>query len=127
VRKLIMSIFIIGLYCFPFVYYAMYQDFSSASMHGYLIMIVGTAILAFSGKFFSNTISLIMGNIASAIISFYFLYNKEVTLGVGWDGGYFKPLTPYHLLLLVSFLNLIPQLIVMALANAMKERRGSVY
>jgi|SRR5690625_327467 len=126
-KKLIISLLIIGLYCFPFVYYAMYQDFSSASMHGYLIMIIATAILAFSGKFFSNTIPFIMGNIASAIISFYFLYNKEVTLGIGWDGGYFKPLTPYQLLLLVSFLNLIPQLIIMKLANEMKKRRGSIY
>jgi|SRR5690625_2358855 len=123
-KKLIISILIIGLYCFPFVYYAMYQDFSNASMYGYLIMIIGTVILAFSSKLFSNIIPFIIGNIASAFISFYFIYTKEVTLGIGWDGGYFKPLTPYQLLLLVSFLNLIPQLIVMKLANEMKKRRG---
>lgn len=93
-------------------------------MLGYLIMIVVTSILAFIGKFFSNSIPIIIGNIASAIISFYFLHKMEITLGVGWDGGYFKPLTPYQLLLLVSFLNLIPQFLVMRLANRFKKRQG---
>lgn len=116
-QKLIISILIICLYCFPFVYFSMYQDFANGSMVGYLIMIVGCSILAFLSKLFSNTILFIIGNLASAIISFYFLYKMEVSFGIGWDGGFFKPLTPYQLLLLVSFLNLIPQLLVIRLAS----------
>jgi len=120
-RKVIISILIVFLYCFPFVYFAIHQDFSSGSMLGYLIMIAGTTILAFFSKYFSNIIPFIVGNIASVIISFYFLYKLEVVLGGGWDGGYFKPLTPIQLLLLVSILNLIPQFLVMSLANRIKN------
>jgi len=123
-RKLIISILIVFLYCFPFVYFSMHQDFTNGSMLGYLIMIAGTSILAFFSQYFSNTIPFIVGNIASVIISFYFLYKMEITLGVGWDGGYFKPLTPNQLLLLVSILNLIPQFLVMWLANRIKIRQG---
>lgn len=93
-------------------------------MSGYLTMIVGTSILAFLGKYFNNTIPLIIGNTASAIISLYFLYKIEITLGTGWDGGYFKPLTPYQLLILVSFLNLIPQFFAMQLAKKVKRSEG---
>src|SRR5699024_7219159 len=85
IKKLIISLLIIGLYYFPFVYYAMYQDFSRAPMHGYLIIIVGAAILAFFDKFFSNTMPFIISNIASAIIFLYFLYNKAyVGCWMGW-------------------------------------------
>ncbi|WP_217587497.1 hypothetical protein [Lentibacillus saliphilus] len=121
-RKFITGILIVGLYCFPFVYFSMHQDFTNGSMFGYLIMIVGTSLLAFLSRYFSNTIPFIIGNVASFIISFYFLSKMEATLGVGWDDGYFKPLTPYQLLFLVSFLNLIPQLLVMSFANRMKKR-----
>src|SRR5690625_3342427 len=111
--RLIISILIILLYCFPFVHFAMTQDFTNSSMIGYFILIVVTSILAFLSKFFSNSIPFIIGNIASFIVSFFFLYNMTAQLGSGWDGGYFKPLTPYQLLFLVSILNLIPQLITM--------------
>lgn len=122
--KLVISILIVCLYCFPFVYFSMYLDFANSSMLGYLIMIVGTSILAFFGKFFCNTIPFIIGNIVSVIISFYFLNMLEVKLGVDWDGGYFTLIIPYQLLLLVSFLNLIPQVFVMKLANRYKKKQG---
>ncbi len=37
-------------------------------------------------------------------------------------GGYFKPLTPYQIFMLVSFLNLIPQFLTMKLANRYKKK-----
>ncbi|WP_240514695.1 hypothetical protein [Bacillus cereus] len=101
----------------------MYQDFANKTMLGYLLMVVGTSILACFSKLFSNTVPLIIGNILSVIISFYFLYKMEIEFGVGWHRGYFKPFTPYQLLLLVSFLNLIPQFLVMNLANRYKKIR----
>ncbi len=121
VRKLIVTILIVCLYCFPFVYFSMYQDFTNESMLGYVIMVIGTSILAFFSKFFSNTIPLIIGNILSIIISYYFLYKMEVEFGVSWHRGYFKPFTPYQLLLLVSFLNVIPQFLVMILVKKYKK------
>ena len=96
----------------------MHQDFANRSMLGYLIMIVVTSLSLF-GKLFNNSISLIIGNILSIIISFYFI--NEMTGNERW-GGYFKPLTPYQLLILVSFLNLIPQFFAMKLANRHKNK-----
>ncbi len=120
-RKLIVMILIVCLYCFPFVYFSMYQDFANGSMIGYVIMLIGTSILAFFSKLFSNTIPFIIGNILSVIISFYFLYKMEIELGVSWHLGYFKPFTPYQLLLLVSFLNVIPQFLIMILVKKYKK------
>lgn len=114
---------IVCLYCFPFVYFSMYQDFSNRSMLGYLFMIVATSLFAFFGKLFSNSISLIIGNILSVIISFYFI--SEMTGNERW-GGYFKPLTPYQLLILISFLNLIPQFFALKLANRHKKGRRKI-
>ncbi|MED3912878.1 hypothetical protein P4597_27745 [Peribacillus simplex] len=118
-RKIVIGILIVCLYCFPFVYFSMHQDLANRSMLGYLIMIVVTSLLAFFGKLFNNSISLIIGNILSVIISFYFI--SEMTGNERW-GGYFKPLTPYQLLILVSFLNLIPQFFAMKLANRNKNK-----
>jgi len=98
----------------------MNQDFSKRSMFGYLFMIVVTSLLAYSGKLYSNSISLIIGNILSVLISFYFI--SEMTGNERW-GGYFKPLTPYQLLMLISFLNLIPQFFALKLANRHKRGR----
>jgi|SRR5690625_1587625 len=117
-RKTIVSILIILLYCFPFVYYSMYQDYTNGSLLGYLLMIVGTSILAFLAKYFNNLLPFIIGNIASLIVSFYFIYRT----GDSWHDGYFKPLTPNQLLFLVSFLNLIPQFLVMMLVKKFKSR-----
>ncbi|MFD0870951.1 hypothetical protein [Paenibacillus residui] len=118
-RKIVIGILIVFLYCFPFVYFSMYQDFANHSMLGYLVMIVATSLLAFVGTLFSNPIFLVIGNILSLIISYYFL--GEMSGNERW-GGYFKPLSPNQLLILVSFLNLIPQLIAMKLSNSYRNK-----
>lgn len=118
-RKVGISILIFCLYCFPFVYFSMHQDFANGSMLGYLIMIVATSLLAFFGKLYSNSIPLIFGNLVSGIISFYFI--SEMAGNERW-GGYFKPLTPYQLLIFVTFLNLIPQFFTKKLAVKYKNR-----
>lgn len=118
-RKIVSGILIVCLYCFPFVYFSMYQDFANRSMLGYLIMIVATSLIAFLGKLFSSSNPLIIGNILSVIVSFYFI--SEMTGNERW-GGYFKPLAPYHLLILVSFLNLIPQFFTIELAKYIKKK-----
>lgn len=92
----------------------MHQDFDNRSMLGYLIMIVSTSLLAFLVKVFSNSSLLIIGNIISALISFYFI--NGMSGNEQWD-GYFKPLTPFQLLILVSVLNLIPQFLAIKLTN----------
>ncbi|MFJ6414674.1 hypothetical protein ACIQLG_17985 [Terribacillus saccharophilus] len=118
-KKIIVGILIVCLYCFPFVYNSMYQDFANRSMLGYLLMLMATLLLAFLGKLFSSSIYLIIGNIISVIISFYFI--NEMSWNEEW-GGYFKPLTPNQLLIFASVLFLIPQLFAMRLAKKLKDR-----
>lgn len=84
-------------------------------------MIVMTSLFAFLGKFLCNSIPFIIGNIVSAVSSFYFIGRMEDTLGIGWDGGYFKPFSASQLLVIVSVLNLIPQFLAMMLANGHKN------
>ena len=117
-RKLVGSLIGI-LYCFPFVYYSMYQDYVDGSMLGYLMMIIATSLLAFLSRLFSNSIYFITGNIVSLVVSFYFI--GEMGKREDW-GYYFKPLSPYQLLILVSFLNLIPQFFAMKLAKMVKKK-----
>ncbi|MEY9973506.1 hypothetical protein ABH966_003906 [Lysinibacillus sp. RC46] len=121
-RKIVIGILIVCLYCFPFVYFSMYQDFTNRSMLGYLMMIVMTSLFAFWENFPCNSIPFIIGNIVSAVSSFYFIGRMEDTLGIGWDGGYFKPLSPSQLVVIVSVLNLIPQFFAMKLAKGHKNK-----
>ena len=117
-RKIV-GILIVIFYCFPFVYFSMYQDYVNGSMFGYLIMIIATSLLAFFGVLFSNSIAVIIGNILSLAISFNFI--GEMGRREDW-GYYFKPLSSYQLLILVSFLNLIPQFFAMKLAKKIKKK-----
>ncbi|MEH7250409.1 hypothetical protein V7114_27020 [Neobacillus niacini] len=114
-KKISIGIFLVILYCFPFVYFSMKQDFTNRSMIGYLIMIVSTSILAFLSKYFCNFIPFIIGNILSMIISFYF--NGGMSDIEMWDGGYFTPFYTSQLIVVVSLINLIPQYIAMILAK----------
>lgn len=118
-RKIGINILIVCLYSFPFVYFSMYQDFTRYSMIGYLVMILVTSLLAFFSTFFRNAIPIILGNIASGIISFYFI--SKMSGNEEWE-SFFKPLTPNQLFVFVSCLNLLPQLIVMIIAYKFKRK-----
>jgi len=118
-RRIVVGIIIVCLYCFPFVYFSMHQDFANRSMLGYFMMIIVTSLLAFFGKLSSHGLAIFIGNLLSIIISFYFI--SGMTENERW-GGYFKPVTPYQLLILVSILNLIPQFFAMKVANRYKNR-----
>lgn len=118
-RKIIIGVLIVCLYCFPFVYFSMHQDFANRSMLGYLIMIVVSSLLAFLGKIYSHSTFLFIGNILSVLISFYFI--SAMTENERW-GGYFKPLTPYQFLIIVSVLNFIPQFFAMLFAKRYKHK-----
>lgn len=123
-RKIVIGIIIICLYSFPFVYFSMHQDFMNQSMLGYLLMIAGTSLLAFFSKLFGNSSSFTVGNILSFVISFYF--TDEITGSEQW-GGYFNPLAPIHLLIIVSLLNLIPQFFAYKAAHKHFEKKNYRY
>jgi hypothetical protein len=114
-KNISIGILIVMLYCFPFVYFSMNQDFANRSMIGYLIMIVATSFLAFNAKYFCNSIPIIIGNIFSLVISYY--SNGRMSETDMWDGGYFKPFSSSQLLVVISLLNLIPQYIAILLVN----------
>jgi len=118
-KKIVAGIIIICLYCFPFVYFSMHQDFANGSMLGYLIMIVVTSTLAYFGKLANNLLSIIIGNLLSLFISYYLI--GGMTENERW-GGYFKPLSPNQLLILVSIFNLIPQFFAIKSAVRNKNR-----
>ncbi len=100
----------------------MYKDFSNGSPIGYLIILIITSFVAFLGTFFINTFPLIIGNIVSAIVSYYLMINQIDNYL--WD-SYFSPLTPSQVFILVSVLILIPQLIAIILARIIKKKRLS--
>lgn len=117
--KNVINILIVLLYCLPFVYFSMRQDFTNGSMLGYILMIALSSILAFFSRLNKSIITFIVGNILSTIISFYFV--GQMAGNERWY-SYFKPLTPYQLLLIVTILNLIPQMVAMMVARKFKER-----
>lgn len=119
-KKIWIGILIVLFYCFPFAYYSMKQDFDNRSMIGYFVMIVATALLAFLSKYFYNATPIIIGNILSMIISFYF--NGKMADTVAWEGGYFKPFSSTQLLVVVSLLNLLPQFVAMSLAKKLNKK-----
>ncbi|RDU37911.1 hypothetical protein DRW41_08865 [Neobacillus piezotolerans] len=105
-------------YCFPFGYFAIYQDYKDGSMLGYLLLILGPAILAFINKLKGYTFLIVIGNLFSAGVSFYF---SNQMAGVDRWGYYFKPLTATSLLFTISILNLIPQFMAFKLAKQKKK------
>ncbi|OMD90550.1 hypothetical protein BSK49_08200 [Paenibacillus odorifer] len=119
-RKLGLNLLIIIVYCFPFVHFAMDKDFNNGSMVGYLMMIVITSLIAFLGKWSNNIMAIVIGNIASAFVSYYFISNLSGE--GGWDGTFFKPLGPTGSFIFFSMLNLIPQFLAMKLANKFKKK-----
>lgn len=118
-RKFQSGILILILFCFPYVYFSMYQDFDNRSMLGYLFMIIVTSLLAFFSKRSNNLFFLVLGNILSAIISY--IYISDMAGNDRWE-GYFKPLAPNDLLILVSLLNLIPQFCAIWLVRNPKNK-----
>ncbi|MGE8207504.1 hypothetical protein ACQKP0_23810 [Heyndrickxia sp. NPDC080065] len=120
-KKIGFNILLICFNCFPFVFFSMYLDYKNGSMLGYLLMIIGISVIAFYAKASNNTFALIIGNIGSLIVSYYFI--GKMGDNEHW-GGYFKPLTPSQLLILVSILNLIPQFITVIAANKLKNKVG---
>jgi len=123
-KKIALNVLIISLYSFPFVYFSMNQDFETGSIIGYVMMIIFTSTVAFFGKLTKNTLAIFIGNISSAIISFYFI--TQIASNHSWD-EFFKPLTPFQLFILISFLNMIPQLISMKLAAILRIKLNYIW
>lgn len=104
------SLIIVILYGFPFVYFAMYQDYTKFTMVGYVLMIAASSFLAFLSKRYSYTSIAVVGNILSFLVSFYFVH--QLADDSLWY-SYFKPFSPTQVLIMVSYLNTVPQTITL--------------
>jgi cell division protein FtsW (lipid II flippase) len=107
-KKIVLNVLLIALYGFPFAYYAMYKDYSDASMMGYLFMIILVTFNASLSALYGTKWAIIIGNILSFLLSYHF--TASVTGPERWF-GYFKPLQPTTLVVVVSVLMLLPQMI----------------
>ena len=110
-KKLIAIIAMLGYAC-PFVYVAMFVDYSSWSMAGYVFMLIVSPVLAVICNKAWGVKALILGNLLSFAVSYYFVGRME---HVGHWGGYFTPLTPVQLLVFVSVCMTLFQLVAVKL------------
>ena len=101
-------------YACPFVYGAMFIDYSSWSMAGYAIMLVVTPVLAVISSKAWGVKAVVFGNMLTFIVSYYFVGRIE---DVARWGGYFTPLTPVQLLVFVSVCITLFQLVVVKLTT----------
>ncbi|MGE7918357.1 hypothetical protein ACQKM9_05320 [Viridibacillus sp. NPDC093762] len=119
-KKVVVYSLIICLFSFPYVYFSMSQDYNESSMNGYLLLLVISIILAFFGGMTNNSRTVFIGNAVSFFISYYF--NSKMINIDSWD-GYFKPIGSIRLLVVVSVLNLIPQLMAIKFAKSLNKKR----
>ncbi|OIN67223.1 hypothetical protein BLD48_06245 [Exiguobacterium sp. KRL4] len=118
-KKWWIGLAVLAGYCIPFVYLALLEDFKTGTLLGYLLLLVGFTVLAFTGQRWGHLLFVMAGNVLSYFISVYFAGQTDA---YGFD-GYFKPLTAEQLILLVSLLMLIPQLIAIVVAMSLEAKK----
>ena len=108
------SILILIGYCIPFSFLGMYGDVMHGTMHLYIGMILGFALLCWA-CIKTHTVSvLLIGNVlswGSSTLCLHLLQTLE------WK-RYFKPYTTSHLLILISAIAFILQIIVWILIKS---------
>lgn len=109
--------------CYPFVYISMYLDFTKGTMLGYLIMVIGTSILAYFTTLSDTKYTVSIGNSLSLAVSYLWIHHMDTTTDWGY---YFAPVSTNQLLVLVTLLNMIPQLIVMHYVTKSKKNKNDV-
>lgn len=103
----IWQILTLSIYCFPYIFVAMYVDYTYWTMLGYALFIVPVIVAYRSRRAFGISV-LVTGNLLSFLVSYYFIV--QMTGNEMWD-VYFTPLSPVQLLILVSVIHLVPQCI----------------
>jgi len=117
-KKLLLT-FMFVLYCVPFVYLSMHNDFASHSMLMYGIMLVVTIILSGTSGYLGVWIPAVLGNIVSLILSVYF--NNKMISVPRWD-DYFVPLFSVRLLILVTCLIVMLQIVFYTVGKQIKKK-----
>jgi hypothetical protein len=104
--KRIISLSLI-LYFIPFTFIGMLWDFKYRTIFGYIIMITIPIILAVIATKHKMLYIVIIGNIVSHFVTYYFVSNIDT---LKWS-AYFKPFYPVTIALIITLLNIIPQVI----------------
>lgn len=106
-KKAITKIILFICYCTPFVFLAMNEDASSGTLWFYMLMILAFSILCCSSIKTKNYFIVIIGNIASFASSYIFTLTFHTEK---WE-YYFKPFSPYQLILFESLTAFLIQII----------------
>ncbi len=100
-KKAVVSLVIIALFCVPFAYLALKTDFEQASMIGYIPLIGASIVLSVIGTKYNCIPAVVVGNIVSLIVSYY--YVSHYNGGESWD-GYFKPFDATIMLYIIFYI-----------------------
>lgn len=115
-KKILSNLLLLVIYSFPFVFFAIYQDYIYDSMIGYAITLGAYCFLAFICKYTRRIPILILSNLLSFLTSF--LLTLKLTTSE-WN-YYFKPFTP---LVFLIFLSVILILVQLPIAIFVKQKK----
>ena len=101
------KIWILFFYCIPYFFISMNEDATYGTMWFYIITIISNSILCFICVKHKICYIMVLGNIMSFISSYIFIlfFKNEKWI---W---YFKPYTPFSLLVFLSLISVIVQII----------------
>jgi hypothetical protein len=88
------TILLMVVYCIPFVFLSMYDDYKNYSMIVYGLMIMAVWYFAFLAKRKSSFLVLLIANILSFLSSYFWILH--VNKIEDWE-GYFKPFSSVQL------------------------------
>ena len=103
------AIIILAVYCIPFVFLSMYDDYKNYSMIVYGLMIIIVWYFAFLAKRKSSFLVLLIANILSFLSSY--IWVLRVNKIEEWQ-GYFKPFSSVQALVFFTILIVLLQVVV---------------
>ena len=109
--------FLLSAYCVPFAFLAVNGDATSGTMLFYGVMIAGFSVLCWGGLKTNNATILYIGNVLSFVSSCVAVKLS----GLEPMGHYFKPLTSYSLIVLISVVAISVQTIIVLSYRAKKK------
>ncbi|MGI1809788.1 hypothetical protein [Priestia sp. TGN 0903] len=115
----ILPFIIFTIYCIPYVYLSIREDFEDDSKINYIIMAMVTVVLSYLSGLIRADLSLILGNIVSFSTSYF--YNALRLPDPKWE-KYFSPVTSVEQIVLISLAALVLQMIVYTVARKRAKR-----
>ncbi|WP_114570085.1 hypothetical protein [Exiguobacterium flavidum] len=105
-RRMMFALAATLVYAAPYGFFALYLDWTTGTMIGYLGLLAPLAIAYASGRVKTLT-PLVLGNVLSYAISYY----EIGRMGDEW-AGYFSPLAPETLLIVLTLFGVLIQALI---------------